>query len=326
MSCRALDLFHLISPSYGDGGLCPADGVNFSAAQKQQLLNELNKVIPALMKRIDAKGTLARWNVPVQGGCFCLPVDCVDVRQAFLNGCSLDIRDQWYEGRIGYRLNGGSGIWCGSADLIDVGDGYAIPEEWPSNHFDTRYGVMAEELSDVGKIVHVKFKDRYGNAGEEFLELLPHQQVTSTQSAISDITYQYKGITNGAVVGFIVYNTGVTSRMVRIPANVAAPSFHKKKLPISFGACSGELSIIGKMRFIPLQSEYDTLPICDPMALSFGLQAVSALNRRDPQGYNTALTLAVNELDKELQDVHPDSAVTQIQIRPAIRFPRKCFT
>lgn len=325
MSCRATDLFPLIAPSYGDGGLCPADGVNFSATQKQQLLNELNKVIPALMKRIDSKGTLARWIVPVHGGCFCLPMDCVDVRQAFLNGCSLEIRDQWYEGRIGYRLNGGSGLWCGSADLIDVGDGYAIPEEWPSNHFDVRYGVMAEDPSDAGSTVQVKFKDRYGHTKEETLTLLAHQQVAATESAVTNIVYQNKGITNGAVVGFVTYSTGVTSRIVRIPKNIAAPSFHKKKLPMSFGHCSGELSIIGKMRFIPLQSEYDTLPICDPMALSFGLQAISALNRRDPQGYNTALTLAINEIQKELSDVQPDAAVTQIQIRPAIQFRRKCF-
>lgn len=325
MSCRPLDLFPLISASYGDGGMCPANGSEFSESQQQELLLALNQMLPMLMKRLDSKGTLARWDVPVDGGIFALPMDCVDVRQAFLNGHALTLRDQWFEGRIGHTLYN-CDLWCGSSDLIDVGDGFSLPERWPHEMQDTRYGVYAEHDDDAGKTVQVRYKDRYGHEQEETLELQPNQLVTATEGVVIDVTYQNKGTTKGAVVGMVVYAGSRPERIVRIPAKVASPSFHKKKLPMSFGRCNGELCIIGKLRFTELSSVTDILPICDPMALSFGLQALHALKNKRYDDYNSALTLSVNELVKEMGDVQPAGAVTQMNVKSPVRFRNRCFS
>lgn len=322
--CRAIDLFGIVSGSYGSAGMCPADGVNFSTSQKAELLLAFNQSLPMLMKRLDAKGTLARWVVPVCGGVFTLPADCLDVRQAFLNGCELNLRDQWYEGQIGHKLYQGS--CCHGPDLIDMGDGFAIPEEWPSQHHDVRYGLMAEDDEDAGKTVQVKLLDDYGNVQEEVLELLKDQQLVLTDSPVTDIRYQYKGVTRGAVVGFISYPQGQKVRIARYAANVATPTYHKKKLPASFGCCSGELSILGKMRFTPLQSETDTLPICDGMALSFGFQALHYLRERNLEGYNAALTFAVSELEKEMRDTQPAGVVSQMRTTSPFRNVRRCWS
>jgi hypothetical protein len=199
MSCRATDLFPLIASSYGSSGMCPANGVDFSDSQKGELLLALNQSLPMLMKRLDAKGTLARWTVPVRGGVFCLPPDCLDVRQAFVNGCELNLRDQWYEGQIGHKV-GPCSHSCSGPDLIDMGDGYAIPEEWPGHHHDVRYGIAAENDEDAGKTVQVKLKDRYGNVQEETLTLLPYQQLAITESAVTDVVFQHKGLTKGTQI------------------------------------------------------------------------------------------------------------------------------
>ena len=323
MSCRATDLFATVAPAYGDQGMCPA-GTEFSDDQKRELLLWFNQSLPMLMKRIDGVGSLARWTVPVFGGEFSLPPDCVDLRQAFLNGCAMELRDQWYEGRLGHKMSD-CGLWCGGRELIDVGDGYAIPEVWPSHIQDARYGVMAESDEDAGTKVQVKLRDRYGNEVTEFVELLPNQQVASTESAVTDILFQGKGVTKGAVVGFVTFSNNTTRRILRIPANVSSPSYHRKKLPPTFGCCSGELSIIGKMRFTPLVSEFDTLPICDGAALYFGFRALAALRRSDLATYNDSLTLAINELNKELQNVHPPAVVTQMNVRSPVHFPQRCW-
>lgn len=317
--CRATDVFGLISSSYGASGMCPANGTDFSSSQKQELLLALNQSLPMLMKRLDSKGTLARWTVPVRGGMFCLPPDCLDVRQAFLNGCELNLRDQWYEGQIGHKL-GPCSMSCSGPDLIDVGDGYAIPEEWPSHHHDVRYGISAENDEDAGKTVQVKLKDRYGNVKEEVLTLLPDQQVVTTESAVTDVIYQFKGLTKGPYNGWITYPEGQHVRLARYAAGTLTPSYHKKKLPAIFGCCSGELSIVGKLRFVPLSSEFDTLPICDGMALSFGLQALQALKNKDLATYNNALLLSISELEKELRDVQPAGTVSQMAVVSPMRF------
>jgi hypothetical protein len=322
--CRASDLFATVAPAYGESGMCPANGMDFSEDQKRELLLWLNQSIPMLMKRIDGVGSLARWTVPVWGGEFSLPPDCVDLRQAFLNGCALELRDQWFEGRIGYKMSD-CNLWCGGHDLIDIGDGYAIPELWSAHIQDARYGLMAEVDEDAGTRVQVKLKDRYGNVETEFLELLPNQQLVQTEHAVTDILFQHKGVTRGAVVGFTTFVNGTSRRILRIPANVPSPTYHRKRLPASFSNCTGELSIIGKMRFTPLTSEFDTLPICDGAALYFGFRAVAALRRNDPSDYNTQVTLAVNELQKVLQDVHPTAVVTQMAVKSPLNFHRRCF-
>lgn len=324
MSCRASDLFATVAPAYGESGMCPA-GTDFSDDQKRELLLWMNQSIPMLMKRIDGVGSLARWTVPVWGGEFSLPPDCVDLRQAFLNGCALELRDQWFEGRIGYKI-ADCPLWCGGPDLIDIGDGYSIPEPWPAYIQDCRYGLMAEEDADAGTRVQVKLRDRYGNEQTEWVELLPSQQVAQTENAVTDILFQHKGVTKGAVVGFNTFVNGTQRRILRIPASVVSPSYHRKRLPQTFGNCSGELSIIGKLRFTPLVSEFDTLPICDGTALYWGFRALAALRRNDPAGYNDAVTLAVNEINKSLQDVHPPAAVTQMAVQSPLRFPRRCWS
>jgi hypothetical protein len=326
MSCRFIDVWPLISSSYDGSGMCPA-GPNgeFTEDQLQAGLLTLNQALPAILKRIDAKGTLSRWTVPVWGGIFALPPDCLEVRQVFLNGCELNLRDQWYEGQIGHKISNCERS-CGGPDLIDLGDGYSIPEEWPSQHQDTRYGLMAESDEDAGKPVQIRYRDRYGHHTEEVVELVNHQQLAITEGVVSDITFQFKGITKGAVVGFITYPDGRNRRIIRIPANIASPTYRKKKLPRSFNNCSGELSIIGKMRFTPLISVTDTLPICDEMALSWALRALYNLKNGNFTEYDASLKFSINELSRELQDNQPTGVVSQMSITAPFRSPnRKCW-
>lgn len=321
MSCRAIDLLPLLAPYYGESGMCFDES---NEEQVEQLIFELNQVLPMLMKRLDSKGTLSRWEVPVCGGVFGLPLDCLDVRQVFLNGCAVTLRDQWYEGQIGHKLSS-CGLYCGSSDLLDMGDGYATPEPWPANVQDARYGVMAEDDSDAGKVVQIKGKDRYGNDVEEEITLLAQQQVASSQSALTDLTFQHKGVTNGAVVGFVTYQARRSDRILRLPARTRTAAFHRKKLPMSFGRCTGVLSILGKLRYTPIANQTDTLPICDVSALAFGFQAITALKRRDLANYNASLDFAINELEKEMRDVQPAGVVTQMQVKSPVHFRRRCF-
>lgn len=319
--CRAIDLMPLVASSYGESGMCfdPTD-----ESQVAELLFAFNQVLPLLMNRLDAKNTISEWEEIVQFGTFGLPYDCVEVRQVFLNGRSLTLRDRWYEGRRGYKFNTGNQC-CGSMDLVDMGDGYATPSPWPAHMQDARYGIMAESDEDAGTEVQIKGKDRYGNYVEETLTALPYQQVASTQSALTDLTFQHKGITTGAIVGFVTFPNQPNLRILRIPANVESPSYRRKKVPTAWGGCSGVVSIIGKKRFIPLTKATDEMPICNVAAISWGLQALSAMKRKDTSGYVQGLELSLNELIRELNDSSPAGVVTQARVQSPLRFGCKGF-
>lgn len=310
MNCTAADVFDFVAPNFGDGGICPN-----TPEAREQLLTELNNALKILMKRLDAEGTLFTWIVPVYGGIFALPQDCLEVRQAILNGQALIQRDQWYLGKLGMN-NCDADRACDGAQLIDHGDGFALPYQWPDIHFDCRLGLMAESDADAGKTVQVRLRDRYGETKEEFIQLLPNQQTAVSDSAVTDVYFTKKPVTEGNVQRFVYY----PQTQQRVSIDSLAPglenvSYRKKQLPRSYYCGSGVLKIRGKRRFQKLLKETDPLPICDEAALAFAFRALAAQRRGEIDAYNTNLTFAINELTREMQNAQSAAAVSQMTFR-----------
>lgn len=304
MPCDANSLFDTLAPHIGEGGICVR-----TEADKQLVIRNLNEALPMLMKRLDAEGTLWSWKVPEHNGCFCLPLDCLESRQVFTDGAALEMHDQWYEGRLSGYLEG-SGCCPGSA-LIDVGDGFPIPYAWPP-HFDARFGVVALNANDAGQVLRVRVTNRYGHEVAEELTLLPDQETVWTESPVTDVRFIKKPVTQGMVGLYIYYpQTDRRIKVTTLPANITIPSYRKKKMPQGCSCC-GEVVIKGKRRFIPIVSEFDSLPICDQDALMFSLHAIAARKRGDLNEYNSQLTFAVNELQKELANTNSAGISTTI--------------
>lgn len=320
MPCTPNDLFDVLGSHVGEGGLCVR-----TDADKQIVIRHLNEALPMLMKRLDAVGTLWMWRVHEHAGCFCLPYDCLEARQVFSDGSVLQMRDEWYEGRLAGGLEGYDG--CPGSALIDVGDGFPIPYAWPP-HFDARFGVVALNDNDAGEIVRVRVTNRYGHEIAEELVLKTDQEITWTESPVSDVRFLKKPVTQGMVGTYIFYPQ--TNRRIKITTlmpSVTLPSYRKKKLPPGCSCC-GEVVIKGKRRFIPLVSEFDPMPICDIDGLIFGLHALAARKRGDLQEYNAQLTFAVNELNKELGNANSAGIVSTMQFMSPFgqRFSRKCWS
>lgn len=321
MGCLASDLFPAIQDMYGEKGICPSD-----SGYEQKLVDELNRAIPLLMKRLDAKGTVWYWKVPVYGGCFSLPIDCLEVRQAWLDGYALEQRDEWYQGKYGNDLQPRQG-WCEGSQLIDVGDGYVIPHRWPDHHFDARLAVMAENDGDAGKTIQVTIVNRYNEEVRETLTLKDSQQLAVFETPVRDVTFLRKPVTQGNVKAYIYYpQTNQRVLMAVYPSWVIVPSYRKKKLPLSCMCDEGTFIIKGKIRYRPIQSGNDVIPICDPQAIGFAFRALTAQRRQDQtnlQDYNANLTFALNELDKELGDSKSRAVVSPIAIKSP--FGRRAF-
>lgn len=305
MPCTPNDLFEVLQAHVGEGGMCVS-----TDADKQKIIRELNEALPMIMKRLDAVGTLWSWKTSEYAGCFCLPFDCLEARQVFTDGRVLALHDEWYEGRLWGGIEGYDG--CPGSSLIDMGDGFPIPYAWP-RHFDARFGVVALNDNDAGEIVRVEVTNRYGHKIMEELVLQTDQQITWTDSPVTDVTFLKKPVTQGMVGTYIFYPQ--TNRRIKITTlmpSVTLPSYRKKKLPPGCSCC-GEVVIKGKRRFIPIVSEWDPLPVCDQDALMFAFHALAARKRGDLNDYNSQLTFAVNELTKQLQDANSAGIVSQMQ-------------
>lgn len=314
----------------GDGGLCAS-----SESDKSKIMAALNLAQETLLKRLDSKGVLTRWCRPVWGGCFALPSDCYAVRQAWLNGRTMQMRDEWWEGQLSVGIQsdapawfGGSGVLTcyGNENLVDMGEEYPIPNPWPS-HKNVKLSIVAESPGDAGKEVLVRYLDVYGHQQDEALVLKGDSQPVWTAQNVSDVVNISKPVTNGGLRLFIRYDwhdEGRSRQIAWIAPEVTSPRWRRMKVPGRFPTgCNGTILLKGKQRFVPLTKETDLLFISDKQALRFGVQALAAQERKDPQEYNTYIQFAVNELEKELADSSSAAASGQIQFNSGLRMPRR---
>lgn len=317
MGCILQDIAPQIASFVGDSGVC-AD----NEAGMNKLISELNIAIPSVMKRLDAKGTLAWWCFRIYNGCFWLPEDCLEPRQIWLDGRAMEQRDEWFEGKLGHGLERTSQwrqphiISCGYQQLMDLGDGFAIPNPWPTCPH-TKLALIAESEADKGKIVQVRFLNEYNEEIEEFLELQGDRVPVVTQQHVTDIKFLRKPVTDGGVSAYVNYDsTRLRQGFCRYNPWTTTASFRRKKIPGAFrNGCCGTILIKGKMRFRRILKPTDPLQICDLQGLGFALMAVAAMRKRDPEEYNNNMLLAVNELNKELSDETSPAATGQIQFK-----------
>lgn len=313
------DVIDFVAPFIGENGVC----VNSDTIPL--IITEMNRAIPLLMKRMDAKGTIAWWKVPLRSQTFTLPYDCLEPRQMFLNNVALEQRDQFYQGQLGVGLKCAGPWMCTGPQLIDEGDDFALPYDWPP-HFDTRYGLVSEANSDAGKQVTVRFHNRLGDLLTEQVTLLPDQQIATTQSDVRDVVFQSKGQTNGAVRGYVFYpQTGQRVWIGTFPSFVLIPRYRKKRIPHCFPCGQdGVLVILGKIRYFPVQGVLDEIPISDPEAIGYACKALQAMRNSRFEEMSAALSLGLNELDKQNQDSESRGTVTQISV--AAPLGRHAFT
>lgn len=324
MSVLIQDLFEQLSSLTGDSGVCAT-----TEAGKSKIIQQYNIAAPTLIKRLDAAGTIFYWCFRISSGCFWLPEDCLEARQVWLNGRSMDQRDQWFQGRLGIGLercapwNSTGTITCGYSQLIDQGDGFAIPQPWP-NHANTKAAFVAESNGDAGKIVRIRLKNEYGDEVIEEVVLLADRLPAVTKSHVTDIRSIWKPVTDGGVQLHVYYDhKGLRSSFAYYPAWVSNASFRRKTIP-GFCPYGGSTILLkGKLRFRPIKKETDEIQITDGQALAFAFMAQTELRKHDRNGYNESMTLAVNELQKQLQNETSPAACGQIQYRSP--FGRRAF-
>lgn len=300
--CQVRDVLESIAPNVSDAGVCIT-----TEEGKEEAIKALDLALDGLMKRIDSEGTLWYWTVPTNSGCFGLPEDCLEARQMFVNGASAIQRDMWFQGRLAYGLRD-CGVQC-APEVRDMGS-FVLPVPLP-NLRPIRIALIGELDSDAGKEVVVEVINEYGERVKETLTLLRNQEPVTMQSPAMDVTYLGKPRTDGPVKLYFSYDNGQRYYVCEYSPMTRSGQYRRKRLPQRFCGCN-EVRIVGKRRYYPITSENDIIPICDRMALSFAVSAIADLRRRNAEGYNTNMTMALNELWKGMENVDSASNVTPV--------------
>lgn len=321
--CLVSDVLFDIAPNVGDAGQCPT-----TEEGKREIISALDLALDALMKRIDTEGALWTWMVPVTSGCFALPEDCLEARQIFINGASTIQRDKWFQGRLARGMRD-CGLPC-LPEVRDLGD-YATPQPLPPIR-PIRAAFVAEQDADAGAEVTCEVINEYGERKKETLTLLGGQQPVIMESPAYEITFVGKPKTSGPIKLYLSYDNGARYYLCEYGPNVRNGLFRRKKLPQRLCQNCAQVHIFGKRRYDRITSETDLIPICDRIALSFAVSAISDLRKRDQAAYNTNMLMALNELWKGLENADSASNVAPIQFisgfgsNPSRAGNRRCWS
>lgn len=320
--CLVSDVLESIAPNVDDAGVCVT-----KPEGKRRAIAALDLALDALMKRIDTEGALWTWMVPVTGGCFALPEDCLEARQIFINGAATIQRDKWFQGRLARGMRD-CGMPCVN-EVRDLGD-FATPQPLPPFR-PIRVALVAEQNADAGAVCTVEVINEYGERKKEELTLLTEQQAVTMESPAYEITFVGKPKTSGPVKLYLSYDNGARYYLCEYGPNVRNGLFRRKKLPQRHCGCA-QVHIFGKRRYDRITSENDLIPICDRIALSFAVSAIADLRKRDLESYNANLTFAMNELWKGLENADSASNVAPLQFisgfgsNPSLAGGRRCWS
>jgi hypothetical protein len=302
--CQVSDVLDDIAPNVGDAGVC----ITNNPEGKEEAIRALDLALDALMKRIDTEGGLFMWMVPVTGGCFSLPEDCLEARQVFVNGAATIQRDKWFQGRLARGMRD-CGLPC-LPEIRDLGD-FPTPQPFPAIR-PIRWAFTAEQDADAGKVITAEVLNEYGERKKESLTLLGDQQPVIMESPAYEPTFFGKPKTSGPVKSFLSYDNGARYYLCEYSPNTRVGLFRRKKLPQRLCGCA-QVHIFGKRRYDRITAETDLIPICDRIALSWAVSAISSLRKRDDTGYQSNMILALNELWKGLENADSASNVAPVQ-------------
>lgn len=301
--CLVADVLNDIAPNVEDAGVC-AD----TPAGKARIIAALDLALDMLMSRIDDDGALWTWMVPVTGGCFALPEDCLEARQIFINGAATIQRDKWFQGRLARGMRD-CGMPC-MAEVRDLGD-FATPQPLPPLR-PIRIAFVAEQNADAGAVVTCEIINEYGERKKETLTLLNEQQPATMESPAYEVTFVGKPKTSGPVKLYLSYDNGQRYYLCEYGPNVRNGLFRRKKLPQRHCGCA-QVHIFGKRRYDRITSENDLIPICNRNALSWAVSAVAAMRQRNDDNHERFLRKAMTELWKGLENADSPSNVAPLQ-------------
>lgn len=288
------ELFPLVKAQAGSAGSCDVEDV----------MERMNIIGPEILNRIEAKGTVTTWCLPVCGGCVVLPSDLETPIQAWLNGTPMGLRGQFWFGRLAGDIGTDLGQSYPWQELVDNGR-YAYTQVYPIPACTNDvFEVTARSQKDAGKQVTISYRNNMGRVITYAPTLVgDHVACEPSDTGIGDIIHVRKPRTVG---GLELWMRNLRSGHRLLLAVYDGQDEHPAyRLVHLTGCANGKLVIKGKRKWLPLRTEGDIVPFGSVAVWRAALIAESKLANRELTEFNAGITEAVGLLDAELTASRP---------------------
>ncbi len=304
-------------------GLCPSD---------PRMLEYVNEAMERLMSRGKFKGTYQKYRICASSSCITWPRQIETIESLAICDQPVRIRNEWFEFlEFGTGLQSGSG--CGS-QMFDRGTACAFNDIAGVNK---KIKVYADVAESAGAKILLQGYDENGAwirtlVGDEWVDgeyvVLAVSPGTLSTKIFSSLTGVQKPDTN-CVVRLYEYNTDdTTQRAIAIyEPDETVPQYRRSLIAGlgTGGCCNSEcetkaVTVMAKLRFIPVARDTDYLPIGNLAAVKDMCQSIRKMENNLFEEAKAYEASAVNELERELATYLGDGAAVGMKITGSCQF------
>lgn len=298
MALLVKDVLDSMAPFVGNNGTCPDD--------EESIIKYLDKIEEMLWVRGDWKGTVEYGCIEANRGCFALPWNLEEVRDAWICNQPILVRDQYYQSFAQVGLQSCCGSCC-FPQIIQTGRSLPYQKRPPNG---SRLAVVgsADEIETLSFFT----SDYAGQRQED--QITPSLDIRRMQTTLGNLINVAKPRTRGFVR--VMAWTPDSSEMdfvARYDAHQENPEFTEYKL--TGKVCERmELVIRCKKKRVPIRQLTDVLWLGSRVSLEFAAMAYNAKLAGNNELYVQNLNLAEEHLEEILEDQQPKSW-TPLQVR-----------
>lgn len=300
-----------------------------------RVLSYVNRATQRLLFKGKWKGTILRYQVCVNAGCVTWPRQIETIEKAVICNTPVTVRNNWYE-----FLGAGPGMLAGAGigveTFVDQGESCAFDDVRGTLK---KLAVYCDREEDAGKYITLQF---YSGGAQWVTSEFGGEVIDGEKIALTPAFATYVLTTNTCMArGLVRVIKDATVGPVRLyeydtvaltyrplgyyEADEQVPIYRRSLIPCLAGSCCSNLNVtadtpvsvtvMGKLRFIPVTKDTDFLVISHVDAIRLAAQAILKEENGKIEEAAAYFMMAIAALGDELKHHQGDGAVVPVQIQ-----------
>lgn len=283
------EMAELVKGFVGDSGTCSDDRAYKAVNQARRLLwNKRNWTTQEEYVQICCVND-----------CFTLPSRYEQIKLAWIGDESVSLADEWFNATNAFALQAGNSCHRG---IVEVGGLHVLFRDYTTRAY--QIGVMAEEAEDIGVELMFEAQDQYDTYHKVKVTTANPPTLAKSDLLVKGIRSVTKPVTKGRirVYAYDPYYEAKTLIAIYQP-NDAHPTFRRFKAPRTCEC----ITLYASKKYFDLTDPKELVEFI-PDAMIYAVLALNSRENRKAQEFMQNLALAVQEQEKEMENVEIPTA------------------
>jgi len=231
--------------------------------------------------------------------CFTLPARYEQIKLAWIGDESASLADEWFNATNAFALQAGNSCHRG---IVEVGGLHVLFRDYTTHPY--QIGVMAEEAEDIGVELMFEAQDQYDTYHKVKVTTANPPTLAKSDLLVKGIRSVTKPVTKGRIRVY-AYDTALEAKtLIAIyQPNDAHPTFRRFKAPRTCEC----ITLYASKKYFDLTDPKELVEFI-PDAMIYAVLALNSRENRKAQEFLSNLALAVQEQEKEMENVEIPTA------------------